>query len=454
MSTQRTDAPRGGNRQAPHRDGDPTIVVRDLRNVPYYRVHNLIIDDYGPLLHTDGLAIYSTLCLMADFETQKCWPSLVGMAAHWGMSKSTVIRVVELMQDLRLILIERGKQENGAKANNTYFLLEPLPLEEAVIHLRQALWERGRQQVDKARKAGTDLDEKQRRKYEDIDRHILDLLPGGLVALRSQATFRSRDRWQQFLAALPPLSTTDPGGTAGYLQRTDAYRRGITEYLRGTGEDRGGLSGYQDVPSGTTGGLAEYQKKNPEEHPQKQNHEPATNVGGGVFLITDEEIETYPLGEDEVLVVVDHDQGTLQPWCIDALVRRDLDAAHAAFGIPTYSTCYYTIDQVFGEATEPSETIARRKQEVRTRTEQRLKTTYREIGAYSVREALARYFTASIAEGLCPAEDTTDEQRVYDWLRYVQGDQGRGIENPAGYLRSRLSSGEWAPPPPARPGRR
>ena len=111
-----------------------SIVVRDMRTNERFWVHDMIVDEYGPLLGADVFAIYSSLSCMAN-KDQYCWPSLSRLARHWGKGRATIVRAVTLLSDLKLIHVQRGMNDDGSKANNVYYLLEPLPIEEGLASL-------------------------------------------------------------------------------------------------------------------------------------------------------------------------------------------------------------------------------------------------------------------------------------------------------------------------------
>jgi hypothetical protein len=118
------------------------IMVRDLRTNERFWMHDAIIDEYGPLLFADTFTIYSSLCCMANRE-QYCWPSLARLARHWGKGKGTVVRAITLLTDLRLIHSFSALDVDGGNSNNIYYLLEPPPLDEGLMHLVTVLQGRG-----------------------------------------------------------------------------------------------------------------------------------------------------------------------------------------------------------------------------------------------------------------------------------------------------------------------
>lgn len=99
-----------------------SIRIRDLRGGDYFRIHNIVIDTYGKLLQPAGIAVYATLCRMADNDDQTCYPSYQTIATRIGISRSKVGTVLRLLQDIGLVGWESGKETHSA---NTYILINP-----------------------------------------------------------------------------------------------------------------------------------------------------------------------------------------------------------------------------------------------------------------------------------------------------------------------------------------
>lgn len=66
-----------------------------------------------------GIAIYSWLCFYADSTTQRCYPSITTLAKQCKVSRRTVIRGIQLLEDIKVIGIEHSKGEK-----NIYWLLD------------------------------------------------------------------------------------------------------------------------------------------------------------------------------------------------------------------------------------------------------------------------------------------------------------------------------------------
>jgi hypothetical protein len=416
-------------------DLEANISVRDIRNTSFYWVHNLIIDDYGPLLGPFGHTVYSNLCLMADQSSQRCWPTLDAMASHWGMSKSTVSRAIALLAGLGLIKVERTKQKNGAQSHNVYFLLEPPPLKEGLAHLRDQLVHR----------------EKLPLKPGAIHDYIMSCLPTQFTALRNSSTFKTRDDWQDFVALLCASDAIDPGSTAGEHGST-------LEQHSGSPVERSGLlaehSSTAQLPQTHQVGTADASEAYANNTPDKQasetkNQEDNTNTDQdhvvGVVLQTEEEIESYALADDEVFTIDSDDQVVVRP--VEQVTREDIVATKQHY-VRQSTDCYYSAAHVLGTSDDWSEEENARYNAHRALRE-RLEREYADLGAFSVRDALLTYFEVGLADTLFRS-DPAEERRIRGWIRHVRSERGASLSNPPGFLRSRIESGAVAPPVPGR----
>ncbi|HEY8287379.1 MAG TPA: helix-turn-helix domain-containing protein [Chloroflexota bacterium] len=430
------------------------IVVRDLRTNERFWVHDTIIDDYGPLLGADTFTIYSSLSCMAN-KSQYCWPSLARLARHWGKGKGTVVRAIALLTDLQLIYVRRTEREDGGNSNNVYYLLEPLPIEEGLAALANAHQQRGAAAA------------------EAIER-VLALLPQGWEPLRrKKAPLKNREDWARLLERLipqsvpeppppitrlgeslltPPSIMGEPGGSMG-------EPASVISDQDGHGEDRHGRPGHGDGsppvlgtlsrepgrPSGSTGLDLEGNPKDQIMEGFTQTTSPLTSphqpLGGG--LETDRDILAYPLAEDEVLLEPEQGDGARVVRLRD-LVCRDILATEANWGLRVSSECYYSAEQFLGMGGEEWTAEEERKRAYHGALRRDLELVHRELGAFSLDEALAAYFTTDLVDRF-HSDDPEEVQRLRGWLAYVRGEAGKGLEQPGGFLRSRIESKQWPP---------
>ncbi|HVA89437.1 MAG TPA: helix-turn-helix domain-containing protein [Chloroflexota bacterium] len=430
------------------------IVVRDLRTNERFWIHDTIIDDYGPLLGADTFTIYSSLSCMAN-KSQYCWPSLARLARHWGKGKGTVVRAIALLTDLQLIYVRRTEREDGGNSNNVYYLLEPLPIEEGLAALASSHQQRGASAA------------------EAIERVLL-LLPQGWEPLRrKKAPLKSRDDWARLLERLIPTSPPNPpmpaaelgeslvalpslaqapGGSMGELASVSrdwpghvGDQAGQQEHWPGSPSIQGTPPSELGRPSGGTGldlegnpkdQIMEGSTKTPV--PVTQPHQPL----GGV-LATDRDIVAYPLAEDEVLLEPEQGEGARTARIRD-LVCRDIVATEANWGLRVSTECYYSAEQFLGLGGEEWTAEEERKRAYHGALRRDLEAVYRELGAFSIDEALASYFTTDLVARF-HSDDPEEIQRLRGWLAYVRGEAGKGLEQPAGFLRSRIESKQWPP---------
>ncbi len=78
-----------------------------------------------------------------------------------------------------------------------------------------------------------------------------------------------------------------------------------------------------------------------------------------------------------------------------------------------------------------------------SRVERKLGEQYRKLGAFSLEEALRQYFSPDLTSKFLTNKSAKELSRIRKWLIYTR--QAKGLKNPAGFLRSRLESDEFAP---------
>jgi hypothetical protein len=93
--------------------------VRDLRDGSWYWINKRVLYLYGQRLKSSGIAVYNVLASFVDSLTQQCFPTHKSIAKLLGLSRRTVIRKINLLEQLGLIRVEKGK------SYCFYFLLEP-----------------------------------------------------------------------------------------------------------------------------------------------------------------------------------------------------------------------------------------------------------------------------------------------------------------------------------------
>jgi len=91
----------------------PRVPVRDFRGDDYFRVHNALVDHYGPSLGVYGLAVYMALCRHAGQEHQDTWVGQRVIAKKLHCSERQVIREMQKLKAAGLILVEELVDARG-----------------------------------------------------------------------------------------------------------------------------------------------------------------------------------------------------------------------------------------------------------------------------------------------------------------------------------------------------
>ena len=179
-----------------------------------------------------------------------------------------------------------------------------------------------------------------------------------------------------------------------------------------------------------------------EQHSQDQatHHQQRTAAGG--VLYSDEEILDYPLDHDEVFV--EQDETGARPMRLRDVVQADIEATERNWGLRVATECYYSAQHFLGTGGDTWTAEEDDKQAYHSALRRDLEALYKDIGAFSVDDALATYFTADLVARM-HTDDPDELQRQRGWLRYVRSEEGRTLQSPAGFLRTRLEAGQWPP---------
>jgi hypothetical protein len=161
-----------------------------------------------------------------------------------------------------------------------------------------------------------------------------------------------------------------------------------------------------------------------------------------VVLKTDVAISSYPLGTDEVLI--ETEEGHAKVLTLPALVRDDVEATLRNYGLRIATECYYSADQYLGIGGDEWMPDEERKRAYHLTLRREMETLCQDIGACTIDEGLAQYFSADLIAQF-HSDDPDEQQRQRGWMRYIRGKAGDNLQNPAGFLRSRLQSGLWPP---------
>ena len=93
--------------------------VRRLEDKNWYWVSKEIVNKYGSILKSSGLAVYNVLASFANSRSQTCFPTQQTIAEKIGVGLRTVSRKVRMLKNLNLIYVKRKR------SRCLYFLLNP-----------------------------------------------------------------------------------------------------------------------------------------------------------------------------------------------------------------------------------------------------------------------------------------------------------------------------------------
>lgn len=100
--------------------------IRDQREQEWYWMNNEFIDQYGEIVGTHAVGVYSVLCRHANNDTQRCFPSMETIGRKAGIkSRKTVSKAIEILESYRIIEVEKAQGADGKRLNNIYHLMKP-----------------------------------------------------------------------------------------------------------------------------------------------------------------------------------------------------------------------------------------------------------------------------------------------------------------------------------------
>jgi len=91
-----------------------SIQITDERERDFYIAQRDLVDRAGRIIGPFGCAVYNSLLRHAD-QDRESWPSLATIADEFGMSKPTVIKAIEQLQEVNIIQIVKRKDRRGNK---------------------------------------------------------------------------------------------------------------------------------------------------------------------------------------------------------------------------------------------------------------------------------------------------------------------------------------------------
>lgn len=101
-----------------------TAELHDERQKGWFWMDNTILDDYGATVGPYGIALYALLARHAD-DKRRAFPSLQRMMKMLDLSRQSIVRTLDLLEQHGLIRRERQQNAKQGKTNNIYTLLTP-----------------------------------------------------------------------------------------------------------------------------------------------------------------------------------------------------------------------------------------------------------------------------------------------------------------------------------------
>lgn len=96
--------------------------VRDGRRPGHFWIDNEVLDDHGPTLGANAMAVYMVLARHSNNGV--CFPATATIAQELKLSRPTVIKSLQALKDAGLILIEERTIPVRGQTSNLYTLLQ------------------------------------------------------------------------------------------------------------------------------------------------------------------------------------------------------------------------------------------------------------------------------------------------------------------------------------------
>lgn len=170
------------------------------------------------------------------------------------------------------------------------------------------------------------------------------------------------------------------------------------------------------------------------------SHREALLYERNATFVPADKLQNTELAPDQVLIAAEG--GFLAVSIID-LVKRKLQLSGGQPSEQTRTECFYSVVDALGEG--PADWLPEEQERIhlQRRLERELGEQYRQLGAFSLEEALRHYFNPDLAAKFINDASEAELDRIRGWIVYTR--QATTLKNPGGFLRSRLESGELPP---------
>lgn len=96
--------------------------IRDNRQKEWLWLDNQYLNGYAKHLGVYCTVVYLSLCRYANNKTQTCFPSMKLIATENKISIKSVERAIKLLEEWKIVSVERSKKPDGTQSNNIYTL--------------------------------------------------------------------------------------------------------------------------------------------------------------------------------------------------------------------------------------------------------------------------------------------------------------------------------------------
>lgn len=153
-----------------------------------------------------------------------------------------------------------------------------------------------------------------------------------------------------------------------------------------------------------------------------------------------DQLRDFKLSKSQILVTW-NDEYLAVPMV--EIIKRDLRLTGGHPTTEQRTDCFYSVADALGEAPQEWLPEEQDRLEQMTQLEAELSQLYQRLGAFSLDEALAQFFSPDLTARFLTDVSDAERQRIQAWVMYTR--QAQSLKNPAGFLRSRIESGELPP---------
>lgn len=162
----------------------------------------------------------------------------------------------------------------------------------------------------------------------------------------------------------------------------------------------------------------------------------------GAVTVSPRRLKDFQLADEWVLV--EWEESFLAVPMVE-VVKHDIRRSHNRWWDRARTECYYSVAHALGEGGEEWTEEEEARIERMARLERELQGRYERLGAFSLEEALQRYFSPQFTAQILEGKGAEELERIEGWVAYTRS--AKGLVNPGGFLRTKIESDEEPPPP-------